>query len=58
MARDDLRHEQSLALGGGDPRPLWKVWDEFGIHEARMSGYWVTPARSKPAARTSWPRPT
>jgi len=24
----------------GDPRPLWKLWDEFGIAEARMIGYW------------------
>ncbi len=24
----------------GDPRNLWKVWDEFGIAEARMIGYW------------------
>ena len=25
----------------GDPRPLWKVWDEFGITGSRMVGYWV-----------------
>ncbi|HVN82694.1 MAG TPA: glycoside hydrolase domain-containing protein, partial [Terriglobia bacterium] len=25
----------------GDPRPLWKVWDEFGINQSRMIGYWV-----------------
>jgi len=25
---------------GGDPRAVWKVWDEFGIDEARMIGYW------------------
>ena len=24
----------------GNPRPLWKLWDSFGIQEARMSGYW------------------
>lgn len=24
----------------GDPRPLWKLWDEFGIAQARMMGYW------------------
>ncbi|MBM4091119.1 MAG: hypothetical protein FJ276_17110 [Planctomycetes bacterium] len=24
----------------GDPRPIWKLWDEFGIDEARMIGYW------------------
>jgi hypothetical protein len=25
----------------GDPRPLWKVWDEFGIDAAEMVGWWV-----------------
>ena len=25
----------------GDPRPLWKVWDDFGIQDAQMIGYWV-----------------
>ncbi|MGB9765413.1 MAG: glycoside hydrolase domain-containing protein [Candidatus Saccharicenans sp.] len=24
----------------GDPRPLWKVWDEFGLTEAQMIGFW------------------
>ncbi|HRD02076.1 MAG TPA: DUF6067 family protein [Candidatus Saccharicenans sp.] len=24
----------------GDPRPLWKAWDEFGLTEAQMIGYW------------------
>lgn len=24
----------------GDPRPLWKAWDEFGLAEAEMLGYW------------------
>ena len=24
----------------GDPSPLWKVWDDFGIQDARMKGYW------------------
>ncbi|MGQ9800763.1 MAG: glycoside hydrolase domain-containing protein [Candidatus Saccharicenans sp.] len=24
----------------GDPRPLWKVWDEFGISDAQMIGFW------------------
>ena len=27
--------------GPKDPRRLWKVWDEFGITESRMLGYWV-----------------
>ncbi|MFO1492951.1 MAG: DUF6067 family protein, partial [Kiritimatiellia bacterium] len=26
--------------GASDPRPVWKVWDDFGITGARMSGYW------------------
>ncbi|HLP58560.1 MAG TPA: glycoside hydrolase domain-containing protein, partial [Candidatus Deferrimicrobium sp.] len=24
----------------GDPSPLWKAWDEFGIRESQMTGYW------------------
>ncbi len=24
----------------GDPRPLWKLWDEFGLSQAQMVGYW------------------
>lgn len=24
----------------GDPRPIWKVWDDFGIEDARMYGFW------------------
>jgi hypothetical protein len=25
----------------GDPRPLWKAWDAFGIAESRMYGWWM-----------------
>jgi hypothetical protein len=25
---------------GGDPRSLWKLWDDFGIQDSRMLGYW------------------
>ncbi len=25
----------------GDPSPIWKIWDEFGIEQSRMIGYWV-----------------
>lgn len=25
---------------GGNPAGIWKVWDEFGIRDARMSGFW------------------
>ena len=24
----------------GDPRPLWKLWDDFGIDKSEMIGYW------------------
>jgi hypothetical protein len=24
----------------GDPRPIWKAWDDFGIDKSRMIGYW------------------
>ena len=25
---------------GGNPQAIWKVWDQFGIRDATMSGYW------------------
>jgi len=25
----------------GDPRPLWHLWDEFGMQQTRMIGFWV-----------------
>ena len=28
----------------GDPRPLWQVWDEFGISQATMRGWWTPDA--------------
>jgi len=30
--------------GGNDPAPIWRAWDEFGIAESRMIGYWVPDA--------------
>lgn len=24
----------------GNPTPVWKVWDDFGIQDSRMVGYW------------------
>jgi len=24
----------------GDPRPMWKIWDNFGIQGSEMIGYW------------------
>jgi hypothetical protein len=23
-----------------DPRPVWKIWDEFGIDKSEMTGFW------------------
>jgi hypothetical protein len=28
----------------GDPRPLWKAWDAFGLAGSRMKGWWVKDA--------------
>jgi hypothetical protein len=25
----------------GNPRPLWKAWDDFGLAGSRMIGFWV-----------------
>jgi hypothetical protein len=30
-----------LPWSGNNPARLWKVWDEFGIAEAKMTGYWA-----------------
>ena len=32
-----------------DPRPIWKAWDNFGIKDSRMIGYWV---KSNPVKTT------
>jgi hypothetical protein len=24
----------------GNPTPIWKLWDDFGIQDSRMLGYW------------------
>lgn len=33
---------------GADPRPIWKVWDDFGMKGTKMIGYWVddTPVKT------------
>ena len=33
-----------LPYGDHDPSPLWEVWDDFGIQDSRMVGYWVPDA--------------
>jgi hypothetical protein len=30
--------------GNVDPRPVWKMMNEFGIAESRMLGYWLDDA--------------
>jgi hypothetical protein len=30
----------SRAPWSGDPSPLWKVWDDFGIEDSEMIGFW------------------
>ncbi len=30
----------SRAPWSGDPSPLWKVWDDFGIENSEMVGFW------------------
>lgn len=36
----------------GDPSPLWKVWDTFGMRGSRMAGWWVPtpPVRTNDAS--------
>jgi hypothetical protein len=45
----------------GDPRPLWKLWDDFGMVGSRMIGFWVPngPVRTDRAdvLATSYVRP-
>ena len=36
-----MLYGMSSRLGwGGDPRAIWKAWDEFGIQDSKMIGYW------------------
>ncbi len=32
----------------GDPRSMWKAWDEFGIADSKMIGYWAPSNPVKP----------
>lgn len=44
-----MLYGMSNRLGwGGDPRPLWQLWNDFGIAQARMIGYWdaASPVRT------------
>jgi hypothetical protein len=46
----------------GDPRPIWKAWDEFGMAGSRMRGFWLqdTPVRAdRPGVlATTYAKPT
>ena len=45
----------------GDPTPLWKVWDDFGIQQSTMHGWWsgVDPVTSTDSniRITTWTKP-
>ena len=45
----------------GDPTPLWKAWDNFGIQQSRMQGWWsgVDPVTTSDASilATTWIKP-
>jgi len=36
---------------GGDPRPVWTLWDDFHIQDARMVGYWDPACPAKTARK-------
>ncbi len=35
-----VRHPWTTETVRCDPRPVWKIWDEFGISNSIMKGYW------------------
>lgn len=37
-----VRHPWTTEGVTCDPRPVWKIWDEFGIANASMLGFWET----------------
>ncbi len=45
----------------GDPAPLWKAWDDFGIQQSRMQGWWsgADPVKTSDAdvLATTWIKP-
>ena len=45
----------------GDPTPLWKAWDAFGIQQSRMHGWWsgADPVKTNDAdvLATTWTKP-
>lgn len=48
MLQDDGNLWRGMVYGmtnrrpwSGDPRPIWNVWDKFGMQGSEMIGYWV-----------------
>ena len=45
----------------GDPTPLWKAWDDFGIQQSRMHGWWsgADPVKTSDSdvLATTWTKP-
>jgi len=35
-----VRHPWTTEGMKCDPRPVWKIWDQFGIESSNMKGYW------------------
>jgi hypothetical protein len=36
---------------GADPKHIWRLWDEFGIQDAEMIGYWVPSCPVSPSRK-------
>jgi hypothetical protein len=48
MLQDDGNPWRGMVYGmtnrlphSGDPRPLWRFWDDYGIADTEMLGYWA-----------------
>jgi len=35
-----VRHPWTTEGVTCDPRPVWEIWDKFGIENSTMKGYW------------------
>ena len=33
---------------GGSPQPVWKLWDDFGVHDSQFIGWWDSANPVKP----------
>jgi hypothetical protein len=45
----------------GDPSPIWKLWDSFGVQSSTLNGWWsgADPVRTSDAEvlATTWTKP-